>query len=218
MVPVDRLSRHVYTRRRAQVQLRSMQMTLLGKGSKCRVCTHPDRAQIESMLARDAGIAAIEPLMKDTFSRRALYRHRAKHMIAVPLPAARPVPFPYSASPIKRVKWLQRELEHTAAMAEHRGDLSLKVKALHELERAIWLENRLKPNEQEPMDVSPGGVVNEYLEWRSKQFRGPRKAGVDHLPETIPESREDNERLERAFRRSSESYRKGSADDLGVNK
>lgn len=84
------------------------------------------------MLARGAGIAALEPLMQDAFSRRALYRHRAKHMIAVPLFAARPVAFPYSASPIKRAKWLQRELEHTAAIAEHRGDLNLKVKALHD--------------------------------------------------------------------------------------
>jgi hypothetical protein len=116
------------------------------------------------------------------------------------------------------VKWLQRELEHTAAMAEHRGDLNLKVKALHELARAIWLENRLKPSEQEPVDVSPGGAVNEYLEWRAKQFREPRKAGLEQLPEIAQQSPENDERLERAFRLSSESYRKGSANDLGVNK
>lgn len=57
-------------------------MTLSGKGSKCRVCTHPDRMQNESMLARGTGIAVIRPMMQDAFSRRALYRHRAKHMIA----------------------------------------------------------------------------------------------------------------------------------------
>ena|SRR5712692_5533644 len=98
-----------------------MQMTLSGKGSKCRVCTHPDRGQIESLLARGAGIAVVKPTMGNAFSRRALYQHRAKHMIASGLPAARPVPFPYSGSPLERVKWLQRETEHTAALAELRA-------------------------------------------------------------------------------------------------
>ena len=120
-----------------------MQTTLLGKGSKCRVCTHPDRLQIESMLARGAGIAAIRPMMQDAFSRRALYRHRAKHMIAAQSPAARPIPFPHDGSPVERVKWLQREAEHTAAMAEQRGNLGAKVKAIHEISRLIWLEQRL---------------------------------------------------------------------------
>ena len=114
-----------------------MQTTLLGKGSKCRVCTHPDRMQIESMLARGAGIAAIRPMMQDAFSRRALYRHRAKHMIAGDSRAARPVPFPHDGSPVERVKWLQREAEHTAAMAEQRGNLNAKVKAIHEISRLI---------------------------------------------------------------------------------
>ena len=46
------------------------------------------------------------------------------------------------------VKWLQREIEHTAALAEHRGNVSLKLKALHELGRVIWLEDRLKRGQQ----------------------------------------------------------------------
>jgi hypothetical protein len=41
----------------------------------------PDKIHlyIESLLARGAGIFAIEPLMRRAFSRRALYGHRAKH-------------------------------------------------------------------------------------------------------------------------------------------
>lgn len=68
------------------------------------------------------------------------------------------------------------------------------------------------------MDVSPGGAINEYLEGRLKQFREPRTAAPEQLPEIAQQSPEVNERLERAFRRSSESYRKGSAHSLGVNK
>ena len=102
-------------------------------------------------------------------------------------------------------------------MAEHRGDLNLKVKALHELERAIWLENRLKPSEQEPVDVSLGVVVDEHLERRLREAGERRKAALElrEIPQLSPE---EDERLARAFRLSSESYRKGSANDLGVNK
>jgi hypothetical protein len=71
--------------------------------------------------------------MGDAFSRRALYRHRSKHMIAMGLPAARPVPYPHSGSILQKLKWIQREIEHTAALAELQGNLSLKLKALHEL-------------------------------------------------------------------------------------
>jgi hypothetical protein len=129
-----------------------MQMTLSGKGSKCRVCTHPDRMQIESMLARGAGIAAIRPMMGDAFSRRALYRHRAKQMIAAQSPAARPIPFPHDGSRVEQIKWLQCEAELTAAMAEQRADLSAKIKALHELSRLVWLG--LRSNEQATDDAS----------------------------------------------------------------
>jgi hypothetical protein len=45
-----------------------MQTTLAGRGPKCRVCTHPERTQIESLLARGAGISAIEPLNFAQFS------------------------------------------------------------------------------------------------------------------------------------------------------
>jgi hypothetical protein len=86
--------------------------------------------------------------MGTAFSRRALYRHRAKHMIHALSPAARPVSFPHAGSTLKKLKWLQREIEHTAALAEHRGNVSLKLKALHELGRVIWLEDRLKRGQQ----------------------------------------------------------------------
>ena len=63
-------------------------------------------------------------------------------MIAAGSPAARPIPFPYNGTATERIKWLQREAEHTAALAEQRGDLRAKLKAIHELSRLIWLEQR----------------------------------------------------------------------------
>jgi hypothetical protein len=172
-----------------------MQTTLTGKGTKCRVCTHPERMQIESLLARGATITVIEPIMDATFSRRALYRHRAKHMIAVALPAARPVPFPHSASSLKRVRWLQRETEHTAALAEYQGNLSLKLKALHELGRFIWLEERLQRGGQDPVNVSPGlDLPPETLE-RLEDARRRREDGIEDA------------RLYEVFRRSDPSYK-----------
>src|SRR5260370_23591692 len=120
-----------------------MHTTLAGKGPKCRVCTHPMRRQIESLLGRGAGIASLKPYMGAAFSRRALYRHRANHMVFEPSPAARPVPFPRAGSPLKKLKWLQGEVVHTAALAEHKGNLSLKLRALHELSRSLCLEWRL---------------------------------------------------------------------------
>jgi hypothetical protein len=58
-------------------------------------------------------------------------------MIYGPSPAARPVPFPHAGSTLKKLKWLEREIEHTAALAEYNGDLSLKLKTLHELGRLL---------------------------------------------------------------------------------
>ena len=81
--------------------------------------------------------------MRGFFSRRALYRHRANHMIYGPSPAARPVPFPHAGSTLKKLKWLQGEVEHSAALAGYKGDLSLQLKAFHELGRLLWLEARL---------------------------------------------------------------------------
>jgi|HubBroStandDraft_6_1064221.scaffolds.fasta_scaffold530879_2 hypothetical protein len=159
------------------------------------------------MLARGAGISAIEPLMRDAFSRRALYRHRAKHMVTSGLSAARPVPFPYSATPLVRVKWLQREIEHTAALAEVQGDLSLKLKALHELGRFIWLENRLKGGQQEPLDVTPDPVLLRRLEDAQERRRVALQP-----PKVEKESQEGEDRLQRAFRLSSSPYQRGTAN------
>jgi hypothetical protein len=192
-----------------------MQTTLTGKGPKCRVCTHPERNQIESLLARGAGISGIEPLMRGAFSRRALYRHRANHMISGS-PAAHPVPFPHSASPLTRVKWLQREIEHTAALAEHQGDLSLKLKALHELERSIWLETRLKRGQQEPLDITPEPDVSPELLRRLEDAQERRRVALQS-PEVEKESQEGEDRLQRAFRLSSSPYQRGTANDPAGN-
>lgn len=118
------------------------------------------------MLARGAGIAAIKPIMQETFSRRALYRHRAKHMIVPDLPAARPIRFPFEGSPTERIKWLQREAEHTAALAEQKGNLSVKLRALHELSRLIWLEQRINPAAE---DNSIGAFYQEHLRRSDQQ-------------------------------------------------
>jgi hypothetical protein len=119
--------------------------------------------------------------MGDAFSRRALYRHRAKHMTASGISAARPVPFPYSGGPLKRLKWLQRETEHTAALAELQGDISLKLKALHELGRFIWLEDRLNRGQQEPVDITDGIAYSEHLS-RLHEARERRRAALAPPP------------------------------------
>ena len=177
-----------------------MQTTLAGKGTKCRVCTHPERHQIESLLARGAGIAMVAPIMGATFSRRALYRHRSKHLIVSALPAARPVPFPHTASSLKRLKWLQREIEHTAALAEHQGNLSLKLKALHELGRFIWLEERLQRGGQDPVDVSDEPDFPPETLAKLEEAQRRREDGTEEA------------RLIEAFRRSAPSYRPEGAN------
>lgn len=101
------------------------------------------------MLARGSGIAALQPLIGEAFSRRALYRHRQKHMSSLGEPEARPVPFPYDGTAIERIKWLQREVEQTAAIAKGAGNLSAKVKAIHEMTRLVWLEPRLAQNAED---------------------------------------------------------------------
>lgn len=160
-----------------------MQTTLAGKGPKCRVCTHPKRGDIESMLARGAGIAAIKPIMEDAFSRRALYRHRAKHMIGAGLPAARPVLFPDSGSPLEQIKWLKRECVHTAALAELQGNLNAKIKALHEIARLTWLEQRLNESAE---DASVSHSYQEHLS-RLREARAIREQGVSaFLPRPKP--------------------------------
>src|SRR5712692_7164311 len=118
-----------------------MQTTLSEKGLKCRVCTHPNREQIESLLVGSACIAALKPLMSGALSRRALYRHRAEHMVAAGSRVARPVAF---RSIVQKLKWLQRAVEYTAALAECRDDSNAELKALQELGRLIWLEFRLR--------------------------------------------------------------------------
>lgn len=193
-----------------------MQTTLMGKGPKCRVCTHPERTQIESLLARGAGMSAIEPLMRGSFSRRALYRHRAKHMIALGLPAARPVPFPLWASPLKRLKWLQQETEHTAALAEHQGNLSLKLKTLHELGRFIWLEDRLKQGRQESLDVTPDPELPLEIMKKFEAICERQMSGSGILPDTETVSPEE-ERLQRAFALSRQSYQRSVTNDPGGN-
>jgi hypothetical protein len=155
--------------------------------------------------------------MLGAFSRRALYRHRAKHMIASGLPAARPVPFPLSASPLKRLKWLQQEAEHTAALAEHRGNLNLKLKALHELGRFIWLEDRLKRGRQEPLDLTPEPDLPPETLRKFEAFRERQMSGSGVLPDPEPVSPEVEERLRRAFALSSQYHRRSVANQPGGN-
>lgn len=80
------------------------------------------------------------------------------HMIDAGLPAARPVPFPNSGSTLQKLKWLEREIEHTAAPAEHQGKIDIKLKALHALSRSPWLEVRLTRG---ALDVTPDDLPND---------------------------------------------------------
>ena len=138
--------------------------------------------------------------MRGFFSRRALYRHRAKHMMHAPAPAARPVPFPHAGSALKKLKWLEREMEHTAALAEHQGNLSLKVKALHELGRVIGLEDRLKRGQQEPVDITDAVAYAQHLR-RMEEARERRRTALEP-PEVEKPSPEVEERLQRIIRSS----------------
>jgi hypothetical protein len=138
-------------------------------------------------------------------------------MIALGLPGARPVPFPYSASLLTRVKWLQRETEHTAALAEHQGNLSLKLKALHELGRFIWLEDRLKRGRQESLDVTPDPELPPEIMKKFEEFREGQMGGSGILPDPEPASPELEERLRRAFALSSQYHRRSVANDPGEN-
>jgi hypothetical protein len=91
--------------------------------------------------------------MSGDFSRRAVYRHRTNHMLQAVCPARRPVPFPHGHSALKRLRWVQREVEHTAALAEYKGELGLKLRALHELGRLLWLESKWDSEDKPPVDV-----------------------------------------------------------------
>jgi hypothetical protein len=119
-------------------------------------------------------------------------------MIASGLSAARPVRFPYSGSPLKRVKWLQRETEHTAALAEYQGNLNLKLKALHELGSLISLEDRLKLGQKEPVDITDEVAYAEHL--RRMQEAHERRRTALELPEVEKPSPEVEERLQRIIR------------------
>jgi hypothetical protein len=125
------------------------------------------------------------------------------------------VPFPCSGNPLKRVKWLQREIEHTAALAEHQGNLSLKLKALHELGRFIWREDRLK-RRQEPLDVTPELELSPEILRKFEEFRERRRAALE--PSEIEKaSPEVERRLQRAFELSSQSNRRSVTNDRSGN-
>jgi hypothetical protein len=164
------------------------------------------------MLARGAGIGSLEPLMETSFSRRALSRHRAKHMVHSVARAARPVPFPHSGSTLQRIRWLQIEVEHTAALAEQQGDLSTKLKALYELGRLLWLETRLTVG---AIDVTPASAEVQY-EHHTKQLEescARREAELGPIPELSPEG---EDRLRRAFERSTRSSQYQPASEAGT--
>jgi hypothetical protein len=55
--------------------------------------------EIESMLARGSDIGAIQPIMGQTFSRRASYGHQRKHMMAAGLPLVGPISFSHEEDP-----------------------------------------------------------------------------------------------------------------------
>jgi hypothetical protein len=44
-----------------------MRTTLTGRRPRCRVCTHPECRDVESLLARGTSIPSIEPLMGAAF-------------------------------------------------------------------------------------------------------------------------------------------------------
>ena len=122
-------------------------------------------------------------------------------MIYFSSPAARPVPFPHSGSTLQKTKWLQREVEHTAALAEQPEDLSAELKALHELSRLIWLEARLGRG---AIDVTPDPALLEYEKFRTRldEADRQRQAALEPFP---PESPEISDELQEAYELSARS-------------
>jgi len=106
-------------------------------------------------------------------------------MIQGSSPAARPVRFPYSCSTVQKLKWLQREVEHTAALAEYRGDLNTKLKALYQLGRLLWLESRLG---RAVIDVTPDPAELLYQDHlkRLEDAQARRQAALASIPEESP--------------------------------
>jgi hypothetical protein len=95
-------------------------------------------------------------------------------MLGAVRPARHPVPFPHGQSALKRLRWVQREVEHTAALAEYRGEFGLKLRALHELGRLLWLERKWGSYAKAPVDVTPGLSAKEddqYRRFREAQDR-----------------------------------------------
>jgi hypothetical protein len=106
-------------------------------------------------------------------------------MIAYGLPAARPIPFPKDATPVDRIRWLQRETVLTAALAEQRGNLNVKMKAIHEIERLIWLE--LRASKQG--DNDPSDCMQQYLEYLKRE---EQRAAETHTAREAHESETGN--------------------------
>jgi hypothetical protein len=67
---------------------------------------------------------------------------------------------------------VQREIEHTAALAEHRGDLNTKIKALYALGRMLWLENRLSGEAKDL--TSDEEALSVYEDWQKRRLEGAR--------------------------------------------
>jgi len=101
------------------------------------------------------------------------------------------------------VKWLQREVEHTAALAEPRDDLGTNLKALHELGRLVWLRDRLG---QGAIDVTRDLAIAEYEKFRARidEADRPGQAAFETFPPESPQIEED---LKRALELSERSYR-----------
>ena len=71
--------------------------------------------------------------------------------------------------------------------------MSLKLKALHELGRFIWLEDRLKGSQQEPVDITDGVAYAEHLR-RMQEANERRRAALE-----LPEVKSRRPRSTRAF-------------------
>jgi hypothetical protein len=132
-------------------------------------------------------------MMGDAFSRRALYRHRARHMIAAESPAARRCRFLTMVVRLSASSGSSCEAELTAALAEERVDLSAKIKALHEISRLIWLELRAKGQGEndyvtaqyaEELDRDAQQAIARYEEARARWEAAPKGKAHDPSADT----------------------------------
>ncbi|MGD0290730.1 MAG: hypothetical protein ABSC63_13875 [Candidatus Binataceae bacterium] len=68
-------------------------------------------------------------------------------------------------------------------MAEYKGELGLKLKALHELGRLLWLERKWDRDAEAPVDVTPG--ISAEAEDQYRRFLEQSRAAKERQEKAL---------------------------------